>query len=40
VVQFAFVRADYTQRAEPEDVLAVLRDLAAAAHPAPTGARP
>jgi peroxiredoxin len=40
VVQFAFVRADYTQRAEPEDVLAVLRDLAAAAHPAQTGARP
>jgi peroxiredoxin len=40
LVQFAFVCADYTQRAEPEDALAVLRDLAAAAHPAPTGARP
>jgi peroxiredoxin len=39
VVQFAFVRADYTRRAEPEDVLAVLRDLTAAAHPAPIGAR-
>jgi len=39
VVQFAFVRADYTQRAEPEDVLAVLRDLAVAAHPIPTGPR-
>jgi peroxiredoxin len=40
VVQFAFVCADYTRRAEPEDVLAVLSDLAAAAHPAPMGARP
>jgi len=39
VVQFAFVRADYTHRAEPEDVLAVLRDLTATAHPAPAGAR-
>ncbi|PXX00316.1 peroxiredoxin-like family protein [Mycolicibacterium moriokaense] len=38
-VQFAFVRADYTRRAEPENVLAVLRDLTAAAHPAPAGAR-
>jgi peroxiredoxin len=40
VVQFAFVRADYTERAEPEDVLAVLRDLAVAAYPIPTGPRP
>ena len=39
VVQFAFVRADYTRRAEPDDVLAVLRDLAAAALHATTGAR-
>jgi peroxiredoxin len=39
VVQFAFVRADYTLRAEPEDVLAVLRDLRATAHPAPAGSR-
>ena len=38
VVQFAFVRADYTRRAEPEDVLAVLRDLTAATHPVPAGA--
>jgi peroxiredoxin len=40
LVQFAFVRADYTQRAEPEDVLAMLRDLTIAAHPGPTGPRP
>jgi len=39
VVQFAFVRADYTQRAEPEEVLAVLRELAVAARPIPTGPR-
>jgi peroxiredoxin len=39
VVQFAFARADYTRRAEPEDVLAVLRNLTAATHPAPMGAR-
>ncbi|MCW2626654.1 peroxiredoxin-like family protein [Mycobacterium sp.] len=39
VVQFAFVRADYTHRAEPEDVLAVLRDLTVTAHPAPAGSR-
>jgi peroxiredoxin len=39
VVQFAFVRADYTHRAEPEDVLAVLRDLTATAHPAPAEAQ-
>ena len=38
VVQFAFVRADYTRRAEPDDVLAVLRDLTAATHPVPAGA--
>jgi len=40
VVQFAFVRADYTQRAEPDDVLVVLRDLSTAALHASTGARP
>lgn len=39
VVQFAFVRADYTRRAEPDDVLTVLRDLSAAALHATTGAR-
>jgi peroxiredoxin len=39
VVQFAFVRADYTHRAEPEDVLAVLRDITVTAHPAPAGSR-
>ena len=27
VIRFAFVNADYTKRAEPADILAVLREL-------------
>jgi peroxiredoxin len=39
IVQFAFVRADYTRRAEPDNVLVVLRDLALTGPRVTAGAR-
>lgn len=39
IVRFAFADANYTRRAEPDDVLCVVRDLRRADHAEPQGAQ-